>query len=206
MSYLYGTRTILTQPLLLFMSALLLAVSAALLPIAAWAETPTLEDISQQLNISEDLRGEFVQRKYLSILPNPLQSRGNFAFHPGSGLLWETRQPLQSKLTFSAQGISQEQNGQITWLARADQPGVAVIGQIMTAILTRDWETLKEYFTLEASSDSNLSHWQLVLTPTQSTLAMVIQRIALSGDQHLRQMILFEHNGDRTEIDFTPAQ
>ncbi|WP_439135540.1 LolA family protein, partial [Pseudomaricurvus sp.] len=99
----------------------------------------TLESISQQLDISEQIHGDFIQRKYLSILPNPLQSSGTFTFQPDSGLVWETQQPLPSKLTFSPQGIMQEQNGEQVWLARADQPGVAVIGQIMAAIFTSDW-------------------------------------------------------------------
>ena len=186
--------------------ALLLVIAIVFFPNPSWAQAPTLEEISQQLRLNEDLHGEFVQRKYLSILPNPLQSRCNFAFHPDSGLVWETQQPLQSKLTFSAQGISQEQHGQQTWLARADQPGVAVIGQILTAMLTRDWETLTNYFSIEVVADSSAAQWHLLLTPTQATLSTVIQRIALSGDQHLRQMILFEQNNDRTEIDFTTAQ
>lgn len=186
--------------------ALLLVIAIVFFPNPSWAQAPTLEEISQQLRLNEDLHGEFVQRKYLSILPSPLQSRGNFAFHPDSGLVWETQQPLQSKLTFSAQGISQEQHGQQTWLARADQPGVAVIGQILTAMLTRDWETLTNYFSIEVVADSSAAQWHLLLTPTQATLSTVIQRIALSGDQHLRQMILFEQNNDRTEIDFTTAQ
>lgn len=186
--------------------ALLLVIAIVFFPNPSWAQAPTLEEISQQLRLNEDLHGEFVQRKYLSILPSPLQSRGNFAFHPDSGLVWETQQPLQSKLTFSAQGISQEQHGQQTWLARADQPGVAVIGQILTAMLTRDWETLTNYFSIEVVADSSAAQWHLLLTPTQATLSTVIQRIALSGDQHVRQMILFEQNNDRTEIDFTTAQ
>lgn len=186
--------------------ALLLVIAIVFFPNPSWAQAPTLEEISQQLRLNEDLHGEFVQRKYLSILPSPLQSRGNFAFHPDSGLVWETQQPLQSKLTFSAQGISQEQHGQQTWLARADQPGVAVIGQILTAMLTRDWETLTNYFSIEVVADSSAAQWHLLLTPTQAALSTVIQRIALSGDQHLRQMILFEQNNDRTEIDFTTAQ
>lgn len=186
-------------------AALLLSVVTALAAAPLSAATPTLEDITRQLQISDELDGDFVQRKYLSVLPNPLLSRGQFSFRPDTGLVWETRQPLHSRLIFSGEGILQEQNGQQTWLARADQPGVAVIGEIMTAILTRDWDTLKEFFTLEIAADTTDDHWSLVMTPTQSTLAAVITRIALSGDQHLRHMTLLEHSGDRTEIDFIPA-
>lgn len=195
-------------------AALLLSGVAALtaVPVSAATHTLqditrqdiTLEDITRQLHISETLQGEFVQRKYLNILPHPLQSSGRFAFQADTGLVWETEQPLHSKLTFSAEGILQEQNGQQTWLARADQPGVAVIGQIMTAILTRDWNTLEEFFTLEVAPAATADHWTLVMTPTQATLTAVMARIALSGDQHLRQMILVEQGGERTEIDFAP--
>lgn len=185
--------------------ALLLAGGCALIVSPASAAAPTLDEITGQLQIGETVAGEFVQRKFLTILPQPLQSSGQFAFQPDTGLEWETRQPLHSKLTFSAEGILQEQNGQKTWLARADQPGVAVIGQIMTAILTRDWDTLEAFFTLDIAPADTSGQWTLMMTPKQSTLATVISRIALSGDQHLRQMILLEQGGERTEIDFIPA-
>lgn len=198
-------RQNLTHSLRAQAAALLLLGSCALSVSPAFAAAPALDEITSQLQISETLAGEFVQRKFLSILPHPLQSSGRFAFQPDTGLEWETQQPLHSKLTFSTEGILQEQNGQQTWLARADQPGVAVIGQIMTAILTRDWDTLEEFFTLEVAPTDTSGQWTLVMTPTQATLASVITRIELSGDQHLRQMILLELGGERTEINFIPA-
>lgn len=186
-------------------ATLLLSGMSVLASMPSLAATPSLEDITRQLHISATLEGDFVQRKYLNILPHPLQSSGRFAFNADTGLVWETERPLHSKLTFSADGILQEQNGQQTWLARADQPGVAAIGQIMTAILTRDWDTLEEFFTLEIAPAADTEHWTLVMTPTAATLAAVMTRIALSGDQHLRQMTLLEQGGERTEIDFIPA-
>lgn len=183
----------------------LLMLFSGLMSITTAAATPTLGDIAQRIEINDQIHGQFVQRKYLSILPNPLLSKGNFSFQPEVGLQWHTVQPLQSRLTFSSKGILQEQNGQQVWLARSDQPGVAVIGQIMAAIFISDWGTLKDFFTIEVSPNTALDPWHVRLTPTQATLASVMTHIELQGDHQLRQMILFEHNGDRTEIDFSPV-
>ncbi|GAB3092134.1 outer membrane lipoprotein carrier protein LolA [Aestuariicella hydrocarbonica] len=178
----------------------------------------TLQTITQSLQLGQhpqEQQGQFVQRKYLSILPQPLVSRGHYAFQQDTGLEWQVLQPLPSKLTFSAAGIQQEQNGQQVWLARADQPGIAAIGQIMAAIFTSDWHTLQEFFRIEVlppaapsasgtadNSPITPNSWSLKLTPTQVSLQQAMSHILLSGDHQLRHMTLFEPNNDRTEIDF----
>lgn len=185
--------------------AYLLLLIASLLTSLANASTATLDDITDRIDISEQLHGEFVQLKYLSILPNPLRSSGNFSFGSNSGLMWETIKPLHSRLTFSSEGISQEQDGQQVWLAQSDQPGVAVIGKIMAAIFTNDWQTLKDFFSITVKPDTNAQQWQLELVPNQATLASVMERIELTGDRQLQRITLYEHGGDRTEIEFFSA-
>lgn len=182
----------------------LLVLIVSLMSTSAVASTPTLEGITERIKLNEQISGEFVQLKYLSILPNPLRSSGNFSFMPDSGLFWETLQPLHSRLTFSSKGISQEQNGQQVWLAQSDQPGVAVIGKILAAMFTNDWQTLKDFFSITVKPDTNAHQWHLELIPSQATLASAMERIELTGDRQLQRITLYEHSGDRTEIEFTP--
>ncbi len=178
----------------------------------ATAPTPTLEQIASQLQSKPVQQGRFEQRKYLSILPKPLLSNGYFLFqsHDQSlndnhrQLVWQIESPLSSRLTFSKQGILQEQNGQQQWLARGDQPGVATLGDVMTALLTNDWIHLQRYFGIQVLPDSNPHTWQLQLRPREAPLAKMIERIEMSGDDQLRHIILWEAGDNRTEIDFLP--
>ena len=156
--------------------------------------------ISQRIVLNEDVDGTFVQHKFIKVLPRPLISRGKFSFSGDEGLDWLTQQPIQSRLMFDDKGIRQEMDGKMLWQIEAEQPAVAMITRVIVSVLALDWQTLDDYFIISGSYNDN--QWQIELVPKEQVLLQIIESLAVSGDQHLEKMVLFEANEDRTEISF----
>lgn len=140
------------------------------------------------------LRGQYTQRKFLSELPRPLTSSGEFLLLRDRGIWWHTQQPVETQLTLTAAGLMQQdqQAGQAG-------AGVEMAASIFFALFALDLETLDRSFELHLEQADG--RWTLELRPRDASLAGWFQKIALSGRAGLEHLILFEATGDRTEID-----
>ena len=158
--------------------------------------------IIAQIKISDPAQGSFEQRKYIHILPQPLLSKGLFQLDKKTGLVWQITEPVASRIVFDSAGIHQSKNGQAVWEVSNEQPGVAMIGQLLRAALSYDWALLESYFSISGAIEehTNKPQWTLTLSPKENTLQQSIKHISLAGGQQLTQVILFEVNNDRTEI------
>lgn len=176
------------------------ASPAAAEPARHVQQQELLATISQLLKNTDKITGNFEQRKFISVLPQPLLSTGHFELDDETGLEWLIIKPIESRLVFDSQGIRQNQQGQTVWQVSNEQPGIAVIGLILRAILSADWETLTAYFSIEGTQDKQ--RWTLALTPKDPFLQQVVTHITLIGESNIETVNLFETSGDRTEIRF----
>lgn len=163
--------------------------------------------IEQRVGLRQRTVGEFTQDKHIAVLPQPLQSRGEFTYDPQSGLVWNTLTPIANKVIFDQQGIRQSMEGETVWQIDARQPAVTTITQVISSVLAADWKALEVYFDIAGSI--NEQGWKLHLQPRDEVLAQIVDAIELQGDRELSRMLLNEANGDRTEIRFQmhdPAQ
>jgi len=164
--------------------------------------TKTLfSDIEKMMVVEEVVAGRFTQHKYINVLPKPLLSKGVFSYEESSGLDWLTQTPIVSRLVFNDQGIRQDVEGNTVWEIDGMQPAVLSITRVMTGVLSGNWPVLSEYFEISGKVDSK--SWQLNLTPKDEVITQLITSLQVSGDNTLQTLILFEANGDRTEISFT---
>ncbi|OHX10761.1 hypothetical protein BI347_19800 [Chromobacterium sphagni] len=183
--------------------------SLLLLPQAAGAGE-LIADITRKLAQPAVLRGEFEQSKEMAGFSKPLRSRGSFLVSRDKGVLWDTRQPFASKLRLTRGEIVATQNGAVSFqLSAAREPTVRTINELMFALLGGNLKALDGYFRIDGKQAG--SNWQLTLTPRQSALARVMQKVELSGNQYVRAIRLDEANGDVTRITFngqsaSPAQ
>ena len=176
-----------------------LAISLDKLDSGAQHQT-LLTRISLLLNSSEQTTGNFEQRKFITVLPKPLISTGQFKLDDNSELEWLILKPVRSRLVFDHNGIHQNQHGKTVWQASNEQPGVTAIGLILRSILSADLQPLTAYFGVEGTLENQV--WRLVLTPNEPFLQQVVTKITLTGSSHINTVNLFEVGGDRTEIRF----
>ncbi len=189
------------------------------------------KELSQKETVS--LSGTFNQKKYISVLPNPLLSRGSFSFSKGTAapnLIWTTIEPIESVLYLDAQGIRQDVEGKTAWNIAADQPAVATLTEVITAVLSSDWTALKNYFDIsivdlskeeisKEHSTASVDNTIVQLTSRDAALKSVVTSMkivlgvpptkelvaadlsSIGGD--VKQLIMYEANSDRTEIAFS---
>lgn len=189
-------RPLAVAGMLLLLFAATAATSAS---DAVRVDEMSLQDVTARL-IAPLQQGEFVQHKQLTNLPLPLTSSGHFAIAPQL-LLWTTTEPFVSQLRFDNSGVSQWEDGVQVWqMSAADQPMVATLGNLLTAIVAADWLQLQQTFQLESASPVGEQCWQAVFKTQQNILARVIDQLQLSGCSAVESVILSERNGDITRI------
>lgn len=158
----------------------------------------TLARPAAELSSAQVLRGQFVQRRYLSGLPRPLVSSGEFLLARDAGILWETRAPFASEFVLADSGMILRDGVSQSRVKSTDQPALRAVLELFLAIFALDVARLEVSFDLygEASGE----HWRLGLKPKQARMAEVFTRAVVSGSRHVERVELEAPNGDRTEI------
>lgn len=190
-----------------FVRIYLLFIIVFMQPVSAQNNT-TGEQFLAQFKTLSIASGTFTQRKYFKILKQPIISRGDIHLAKGLGLVWQTNTPVFSRLLLKNNELYSD-DGQ--------QPSKKIIGgdalaNVLMNAMTGNMKALKAQFTLDKSAKSNC----VSLIPIDKQLAKVIDTVLLCGKvttnniqtpkRLLDQVILFEHAGNRTEIDLVLAE
>lgn len=155
------------------------------------------------------MRGQFVYKKFLKEIPQPLISCGEFVFARELGIDWHTREPFDSDFVLTARGMTQRDDGKITLqMSAAEQPAVQVVAHIFLALLSLDMGSLQNSFALSGwqQGKPGSETWQVGLRPTVSAIASVFKEAVVSGTAQVETLVLRDANGDRTEISFSDVQ
>lgn len=180
------------------MTRLLLVASLLALSFNARAEI-SFSQLAQITGMPEKHAGSFVQEKYLQAVDASLESSGVFDYERGKSIRWKILEPIQSELLMTPQGVSSTQNGEeLLQLDTSANPAATLLGEILFAILTADWEILESYVELNGSIDGD--NWHAVLQPLEQSARLVFKRVELSGSGLLEKIVLFESSGNRTTI------
>jgi len=180
-----------------------LLVGVACQPVWAF----TLEDLDAQLRKTPVVRGEFIQKKYLRGLEEPLRASGTFILATGQGLLWRLEMPMARALRITPKGIAyyiavSESSGESgRWVVDATRGQQSRAFRLFLSILNGDTTELKKQFHLSLAGTED--EWQLTLTPRSSLLRQIFSRIEISGGVEVRCIELYETQGDHTVVEFS---
>jgi hypothetical protein len=159
-----------------------------------------LVEPSRALSKAQVLQARFTHRKFLSEIPQPLTSSGEFVFLRDVGVFWHTQQPFDSVFILTQQGILQRDEGAETLRLSADtQPAVRVIANIFFALFTLDVAALNASFDLYGQKQGD--KWSIGLKPKSAAVAGVFKQAIVSGGASVEQVVLMDKRGDRTVID-----
>jgi len=170
----------------------------------AWAFT--LEDLDKQLRETPVLRGEFVQKKYLRGLEEPLRATGTFTLATGHGLLWNLERPMVRSLRITPKGIAYyvvEAGGSgqnARWVADSSRGQQSRAFRLFLSVLNGDMAELNKQFRLSLAGAEG--EWQLTLTPSSALLSQIFSRIEIRGGAEVRRIELHETQGDTSVIEF----
>lgn len=162
-----------------------------------------LDAVRSRLADAAVLRGDFAQSKHLAGFRNPLRSSGQFVLVRGRGVLWLTKKPFVSTLVVTPERLEtlDAQGQRVSQLDAREEPALRSINQLLLATLAADLAPLRALFSIDATL-IGAAGWRLLLQPSDAQLARQLTRITLTGERHVREVLLEERSGDRTEIMF----
>lgn len=151
-----------------------------------------MEKVAKRLVAGTSLQGHFAQEKHLAFLQKPFVSSGNFRIDRSAGLHWQVLDPLASLMVVD--GTKVLLDGQPV----ADHGVGQLMGLIMFALMEDRLDTVADHFSITGEVSSR--QWALSLQPLSRRLKSVLQHIELRGDEYLREIEIFERDGNRTMI------
>jgi hypothetical protein len=151
------------------------------------------------------LCGRFDQSKQLVGLKKPLTSNGRFCVVADKGVLWRTLQPFPNTLKLTHDEIIQLRGERVALRLDAKQePTVRMINSVLFALLAGDLGQLEKLFDVDGTAQDN--SWSVTLKAREPGLAKAIGSIALDGGVYVKNIVISEASGDRTQIVFSAIQ
>ena len=185
--------------------SLLLSLISLILPANAENKVIAKEKLLASFNRMPIASGTFKQRKYFAVLKQPILSQGTIFIDKKLGLIWQTTLPVYSQMILKPSGLYSDDGINPIQKIKADN---TLIKSLMYAMLG-DINVLNEQFKTQL----NETQYCLMLTPKKEQLARMIKLIKLCDHKKntiksttkslVENITLFEHSGNRTEIDLT---
>lgn len=179
----------------------LVALSGTAASVWAQRSADLLTEVSQRLDSSVVLRGEFEQTKTLKGFRRPLVSRGSFVMSRGQGVQWVTREPFASTLVVTRERLVTLTGSTAQQIDTRHEPGLRTINDMLMALLSGDVKALAGRFSVEGRLQGAQA-WSVDLTPRDAALAGFIAHISLQGDHQVNEVRLTEASGDDSRIHF----
>lgn len=155
---------------------------------------------SRELAKTPVLRGNFVQRKFLSGIPKPLKSSGSYVISREQGIWWHTQLPFDSEFILTPNSMAQLDGGKVATRLTADQqPGLRVVGDVFFSIFALDPSALAGNFDLFGQRGDREA-WTMGLRPKASALKNVMSETVITGATRVDKVEFWDSHGDRTEI------
>ena len=158
----------------------------------------TLEELMQTLAQRGPESATFVEKRYLAILDNkPVESSGELRYVPPNRIERRTLKPRPESLVVDGDHATVERNGQRHALRLSDYPDIAPFVDSIRGTLSGDRKALERVYRLELSGDPD--RWTLMMLPSDSKLATLVQRIDVAGNRdRVRSIAILQGDGDRS--------
>jgi hypothetical protein len=162
---------------------------------------PQLMGAMQSVRIAT---ARFVERKFVHLLNQPLQSSGTLTFVAPDRLQKQTLAPAPSRLTVVGDRFEVEQpDGKLRNLSLSEVPEIGALVASIRATLAGDGVTLSRYYTPTLTGSA--ADWSLLLEPRDPRLRDLLTMIRIRGEgSMIRGIETMERDGDRTEMTIVP--
>lgn len=176
------------------------ALAGAALAGAASAASPELDEVLRRMRSTSGVEAPFEERKEISLLASPLETRGVIYFVPPDRFARFTSSPGVSALLVTGDLVQlREGDGQPVDLSGNRVARVFV--ENFVALWSGDRAKLESLYQPEFRGTREA--WELRLVPKRAPLSEVLAAITLRGDRDaLRELVVEERDGDRTTTRF----
>jgi hypothetical protein len=175
-----------------------LAVCLLLFAHAATAADWDLQTLMSELGERSAGQARFVEKKYLAVLDQPLEQRGELIYAPGR-LEKLTLSPKRERMLIDGDVLTMETEGRgkPRRLRLQDYPVLWGFVESVRAALTGDLATLQRFYAVQLNGSRK--DWELVLAPRVQALRAMVKLIRIRGTEgRIESIEVNEALGDRT--------
>jgi hypothetical protein len=151
----------------------------AVLPMAARAEPWGIAQLMQALAARQSGRAEFVEKKYVSILTEPVESSGELSFAAPDRLEKRTIRPLSERLVLEGERLTLERGSERRSVGLDEYPEIAALVGSIRSTLMGNRAALEKTYRLSFNGDAR--RWTLLLVPSTPPAAELIAYIRIGG-------------------------
>ena len=137
----------------------------------------------------------FTEKKFISILEQPVESSGELLFIAPARLEKRTLKPRPETMVLDGDTLTLERGKRKHVLQLKDYPEVAGMIESIRATLAGDRRALERVYHLALEGDSE--RWTLQLTPLDAKVGKIIARIRMEGARAMvRSVEILQADGD----------
>ena len=186
-------RLVATALLTLFLSP---TVQAAPLSTAPFSTTQfNIAQLMTSLAKNPQGAASFTEKKFISILEQPVESSGELLFIAPARLEKRTLKPRPETMVLDGDTLTLERGKRKHVLQLKDYPEVAGMIESIRATLAGDRRALERVYHLALEGDSE--RWTLQLTPLDAKVGKIIARIRMEGARAMvRSVEILQADGD----------
>lgn len=169
------------------------------------AEPLALETLMRGMAESRGVVARFREVKEVSLLAEPVVSRGVLYFVPPDRLARHVTEPGDRWLRVDGERLSfRDETGEDA-LDLGESPVAREIVENLVVLFRGDLPALRERYAVRFEAEEE--RWTLRLEPRAAPLADYVERVVLRGEgRALREMVWRETDGDRTITTFTRVE
>jgi len=165
----------------------------------AFAADADLQRVMQALAQRQHGHVSFVERKFIAILDQPVESSGELLFDAPDRLEKRTLRPKAEDLVLQG-GVVTAQRGKRSYVLDLQQyPQIVPFVESIRATLAGDQAALEKYY--ELSFTGRFERWTLDLIPREARLRRTVDHIHIEGGgDRLHRVEITEPGGDRSVL------
>jgi len=157
----------------------------------------TVEELMRGFATVKSSRADFVEKKYLSTLTQPLESSGELVYVAPSHLERRTVKPKAEVLIVDGDTLTIERAGTKRSISLASFPEVSAFTDSIRETLAGDLVALRRNYRVEF--DGSVQPWRLTLLPSDPKVAALVSRVTLTGrDRHIESIEVLQADGNRS--------
>lgn len=169
-------------------------------PSAKWDLGQLMHSLAQV----KSTRGEFVERKHLSILNAPLEFSGTIVYTAPSHLEKRTLLPKPESMVLDQDRLTLERKNQRRSLVLQDYPVIWALVEGIRSTLAGDLQTLNRFYRVSLEGSAN--QWRLLLIPSETQMQGVVSEIRIDGSKNrIASIEILETGGDRSVMTITES-
>lgn len=166
---------------------------------AAW----DVDQLMQGLAQNKSGRASFVEKKYIAMLEQPVESSGELLYTAPDRLEKRTLKPRPESLLIEGASLTVERGQRRMQLRLQDYPELAAFTESIRGTLAGDIAALRRVYNLELEGSEE--RWTLLLRPMETRMLQVVQRIRIGGNRaEVKSIEIEQTDKDRSVMMITP--